>query len=199
MQVIPPKEPSLLETKIIDTKSEQYTLTAPLYCLLLLACIYTSTIIFGVLLAISAYVLMPYGHQIFYLGTILYPWMLSFTWLIGTMKPFVAKRYLLIMIILGSITFSFNLVIAFKSPCPPFVNTTKGIVFVLFIWLSTYILLGYPRLIIANYARVHSPSGMFWFGVNVQLGAFIGSVIAYLLVDTFSLFREQLPCEQVQC
>ena len=138
---------------------------------------------------------MPYGHQIFYLGTILSPWMLSLVWLLGTVKPFIAKRYLLIMIILGSVTFSFVLFIAFKSPCPPLVNTTKGNVLVLVIWLSIYLLLGYPRLIIANYVRVHSSNGMFWFGANVQLGALIGSVIAYLLIEIFSLFQEQLPCE----
>jgi hypothetical protein len=142
---------------------------------------------------------MPYGHRIFYLGTILSPWMLSLTWLFGMAKPFVAKRYLLIMIILGSITFSFDLVISLKSPCPPFVNTTKGNVFVLFIWLSTYILFGYPRLVIANYVRLHSSNGMFWFGANVQLGALVGSIVAYLLVETFSVFQEQLPCEQIQC
>jgi hypothetical protein len=125
--------------------------------------------------------------------------MLSLAWLLGTVKPFVAKRYLLIMIILGSITFSLDLVISFKSPCPPFVNTTKGNILVLLIWLSTYILIGYPRLVIANYVRVHSSNGMFWFGANVQFGALIGSIVAYLLVETFSLLQEQLPCEQAQC
>ena len=180
-------------------KSERYVLTRSSYLLLSLGCIYTSSVLFGVLLSISAYVLMPYGHQIFYLGTILSPWMLSLVWIIGMIKPLVAKRYLLIMIILGSITFSFDLVISFQSPCPPLVHTTKGNILVLFIWLSTYVLIGYPRLVIANYVRIHSTNGMFWFGVNVQLGALIGSVIAYLMVETFSLFREQLPCEQAYC
>ncbi len=209
IQVVP-KESISLETNNANTmditnntsitiKSEPYTLTTPLYLLLLLACTYTSSVLFGVLLSISAYVLMPYGHRIFYLGTILSPWMLSLAWLLGTVKPFVAKRYLLIMIILGSITFSFDLVISFKSPCPPFVNTTKGNILVLLIWLSTYILIGYPRLVIANYVRVHSSNGMFWFGANVQFGALIGSIVAYLLVETFSLLQEQLPCEQAQC
>ena len=103
------------------------------------------------------------------------------------------------MIILGSITFSFDLVVAFKSPCPPLSNTTKGNILILLIWLSTYIFLGYPRLIIANYVRIHSSNGMFWFGATVQLGALIGSVIAYLLVETFSLLKEKLPCEHIEC
>ncbi len=193
------KEPLVVEATNIDAESKPYALTTPFYLLLSLGCIYTSSVLFGVLLSISAFVLMPYGHRIFYLGTILSPWMLLLVWFSGMFKPFVAKRYLLIMIILGSITFSLDLVISFKSPCPPFVNTTKGNIFVLIIWLSTYILLGYPRLVIANYVRVHSSNGMFWFGVNVQLGALIGSIIAYLLVETFALFQEQLPCEQAHC
>ena len=206
LQVVP-KQSLVSETNLLNSVNdinitsnlEPYTITVPFCFLLLLACTYTSSVLFGVLLSISAYVLMPYSHQIFYLGTILSPWMLSLVWVLGIIKPLIAKRYLLIMIILGSITFSFDLVISFKSPCPPLIHTKKGIVFVLIIWLSTYILLGYPRLVIANYVRLHSPNGMFWFGINVQLGALIGSVIAYLLIETFSLFQEQLPCEQVQC
>ncbi|CAF3720643.1 unnamed protein product [Rotaria socialis] len=180
-------------------KLDQYSLTAPLYFLLSIGCVYTSSVLFGVLLSISAFVLMPYGHEIFYLGTILSPWMLSLVWVLGTIKPIVGKRYLLLMILLGTVTFSFDLVISFKSPCPPYANTTKGSVLVILIWLSTYILLGYPRLVIANYVRQHSPNGLFWFGVHVQLGALIGSVVAYLFIETFSLFQDRLPCEPIQC
>jgi hypothetical protein len=142
---------------------------------------------------------MPYGHRIFYLGTILSPWMSTFVWILGIIKPLVSKRYLLILIILGSITFTFDMFISFKSPCPPWVDTTKGSVLILIIWLSTYLFLGYPRLVIANYVRIHSSNGMFWFGVNVQIGALIGSIIAYILVETFSLFRQRIACEQITC
>ncbi|CAF3530239.1 unnamed protein product, partial [Rotaria sp. Silwood2] len=57
----------------------------------------------------------------------------------------------------------------------------------------------YPRLVIANYVRTYSSNGMFWFGVNVQLGALIGSIVAYLLIETFSLFRERIACEKIIC
>ncbi|UJR17751.1 hypothetical protein I4U23_004649 [Adineta vaga] len=181
------------------TTNQPHRLTPLFYLLLLFGALYTSSVVYGMVFSISAYVLMPYGHQIFYLGTILSPWMFTLVWLFGTIKPFLAKRYLLLMILLGSITFSFDLMIAFRSPCVPLINTIQGNILVLVIWLSTFLLLGYPRLIIANYVRAHSPNGMFWFGANVQLGALIGSVISYLLVQTFSLFKERLPCQQIQC
>jgi len=194
-QIIP--ETSLETTNTID-KSEQ-SLTTLSYILLSLGCTYTSSILFGMILSISTFVLMPYGHRIFYLGTILSPWMFTLVWILGMIKPLLSKRYLLILIILGSITFAFDLFVSFKSPCPPWVDTTKGSVLILIVWLSTYVLLGYPRLVIANYVRIHSPNGMFWYGVNVQLGALIGSIVAYLLVETFSVFRERIPCEQITC
>ena len=126
--------------------------------------------------------------------------MLPLVWLFGTIKPLISQRYVLLMLVFGTITFSIELILASKSPCPPFVNTMKGNVFVLIIWLSTFILLGYSRLVIANYIRnCNSSNGMLWFGTNVQLDALIGSIIVYLMVNTFSLFKEQLPCEQVQC
>ena len=181
-----------------DTSLEK-PLTTPVYLLLSFGCTYTSAILFGMILSISTYVLMPYGHRIFYLGTILSPWMFTLVWILGIIKPLISKRYLLIFILLGSITFTINLFVSFKSPCPPWVDTTKGSILILIIWLSTYIFLGYPRLVIANYVRIHSSNGMFWYGVNVQLGALIGSIIAYLLIETFSLFQERIPCEKLTC
>ena len=182
-----------------STTLELSPLTRISYLLLSFGCTYTSSILFGVLLAISTYVLMPYGHQIFYLGTILSPWMFTLIWVLGMLKPMVSKRAVLLLIILGSMTFVVDLVVALKSPCPPWVNTTCGNVLILVVWLSTYVLLGYPRLVIANYVRAHSSDGMFWYGVNVQLGALLGSITAYLLVETFSVFYERKPCEQIQC
>ena len=174
-------------------------LTTISYILLSLGCTYASFILFGMLLSISTYVLMPYGHRIFYLGTILSPWMCTFIWIIGIIKPLLSKRYLLILLLLGSLTFAFELFVSFRSPCPPWVNTHQGSILILLIWLSTYFFFGYPRLVIANYVRLHSSNGMFWFGVHVQFGALIGSIVAYLLIETFSLFRERLACEETLC
>ena len=181
------------ETFLEKPESKQLTKTS--YLLLSFGCTYTSSILFGMLLSISTYVLMPYGHHIFYLGTILSPWMFTLIWIFGMIKPLISKRYLVILILFGTMTFLFDLFVAFKSPHPPLVNTMQGNILILIIWLSTYIFLGYPRLVIANYVRSYSSNGMFWYGVNVQLGALIGSIIAYLLIETFSLFVERKPCE----
>lgn len=189
-------------TNSVDSKSDdelEKPLTRRTYILLTFGCIYASIVLFGMLLSISTYVLMPYGHRIFYLGTILSPWMCTFVWFIGTMKPLLSKRYLFILLLLGSLTFAFELFVSFRSPCPPWVNTIHGSILILVIWLSTYIFFGYPRLVIANYVRLHSSNGMFWFGVHVQFGALIGSILAYLFIDTFSLFHERLPCEEIVC
>jgi riboflavin transporter 2 len=187
------------ETSIETIDQSEKSLSTLSYILLSLGCTYISSIIFGMILSISTYVLMPYGHRIFYLGTIFSPWMSTLVWILGIIKPLISKRYLFILILLGSITFAFDLFVSFKSPCPPWVDTTKGSIIILITWLSSYILLGYPRLVIANYFRRHSSNGMFWFGVNVQLGALIGSIVAYLLIETFALFRERTACEQTIC
>ena len=178
---------------------ESWRLSRTSYVLLSLGCVYTSSILFGMLLSISTYVLMPYGHQIFYLGTILSPWMFTVIWILGIKKPLISKRFLLLFILIGSIGFAFELYIALKSPCPMWVGSIKGSVTILIVWLITYVLLGYPRLVIANYVRNSSSSGMFWYGVHVQIGALLGSIAAYLLVEIYSLFRERTPCEVIQC
>lgn len=188
---------SFFEETLTSTKPSSLTTTS--YILLLCGCIYTSSILFGVLLPLSTYVLMPYGHHIFYYGTVLSPWMFTIIWILGMKKPIISEFYLFLFILFGSITFLFDLYVSFKSPCPPFVNTMKGDILILIIWLSTYIFLGYPRLVIANYLRNHSSNGMFWYGVNVQLGALLGSLLSYNLIETFSLLREKKPCESIIC
>ena len=185
--------------KSVSVSSPPAALTKSSYLLLSLLCTYTSSILFGFLLSISSFVLMPYGQRIFYLGTILAPWTLTLIWALGMLKPLMSKRYLAVLIFLGSVTFSFELFVCFKSPCSPWANSTRGSILILTVWLSTYVLLGYPRLVIANYVRSYSSNGMFWYGVNVQLGALLGSIVAYLLIETFSLFRERLPCDEIRC
>lgn len=191
--------PEVMNTFLNEENSQVIHLTKTEYILLSCGCTYTSSILFGILLSISTYVLMPYGHRIFYLGTILSPWMLTLIWILGLIKPLISKRLIFILILLGSMIFSCDLYVAFQSPCPPFVNTTKGNIFILFLWLSTYIFIGYPRLVIANYVRQYSSNGMFWYGVHVQLGALIGSILAFLAIQTFSLFAERMPCDESIC
>ncbi|CAM4871028.1 unnamed protein product [Rotaria socialis] len=188
---------SFFEQTPVSFESSRLTATSLVF--LLFGCAYTSSILFGMLLSISPYVLMPYGHHIFYFGTVLSPWMLTLVWVLGMVKPLMPKIYVFILILIGSITFLFNMFVAFKSPCPPYVNTLKGDILILTIWLSTYVLLGYPRLIIANYVRDYCSSGMFWYGVSVQLGALFGSILNYHLIEIFSLFNEKMPCEQINC
>ena len=189
----------VLNTFLNENPPPTIHLTKISYVLLSLACTYTSSILFGMLLSISTYVLMPYGHRIFYLGTILSPWMLTLIWIFGLIKPLISKPFITLWIFLGSIFFVCDLFVAFKSPCPPFVNTSQGNILILIIWLSTYVFIGYPRLVIANYVRQYSSNGMFWYGVHVQIGALVGSIVAFLFIESFSFFTERMPCEELIC
>ncbi|CAF3487347.1 unnamed protein product [Rotaria sordida] len=119
---------------------------------------------------------MPYGYQIFYFGTILSSWMLTLTSIFGIIKPVISKL---------------------RSPSQA--DKIKCNILILIICPTLYVLLGYLRLIIANYVRNYSSNGMFWYGVNVQLGALIGSIIIYHLIETFSLLYQTIPCEQIIC
>ncbi|CAF0780888.1 unnamed protein product [Didymodactylos carnosus] len=178
-----------------DNNGMKMTLSS--YILFSILCVYTSGIIFGVLLSISTYVLIPYGQRIFYLGTVLSPWMLVLVWILGMIKPLVQKKFVLLFVLLGTLVFIIDLFVCVKSPCPPLIDTKIGNFLILFVWLLTYVCLGYPRLVIANYLRTYSQEAMFWFGVYVQLGALVGSVISYILIEILKVFRERSPCENV--
>jgi len=67
------QQPMMLEQTIVDSinDSNGIVVSSRSYILLLFGANYTSSIIFGMVFSISAHVLMPYGHQMFYLGTIL--------------------------------------------------------------------------------------------------------------------------------
>ncbi|CAF2951489.1 unnamed protein product, partial [Rotaria sp. Silwood2] len=104
--------------------------------------------------------------------------MQTFIWILGVTKPLISKLHIFILI----------------SSCPSNVDKIKGNTLILIIWLSTHVLLGYSRSIIAYYVQNYSSNGMFWYGVNVQLGALIGSIIIYHLIETFSLLNGKMPC-----
>ena len=194
---VTPETSSDVEIRELHSKSER--MSKSVYLLMLIGCLYTSSILYGLMISISTYVLMPYGQRIFYWGTVISPWMMAIVWFLGSKQPLIKKPFLIILIAIGSILMSYVLYVAATSPCSPLVGSTAGSAIILTIWFLTYIAFGYPRLVIANYVRSHSSNGMFWFGVNIQCGALLGTVTAYLLVEVFGVFHEQAACEPILC
>ncbi|CAF4544335.1 unnamed protein product [Rotaria sp. Silwood2] len=87
------------------------------------------------------------------------------------------------------LTPSINCSAEYHSSCPSNVDKIKGNTLILIIWLSTHVLLGYPRSIIAYYVQNYSLNEMLSYGVNVQLGALIGSIIIYHLIKNIFFIK----------
>jgi hypothetical protein len=99
--------------------------------------------------------------------------------------------------IFGCILSIFMIIIAFQSPCPWWADTLHGALIMLCNGFLLTLIIAYVRMTIGNRIKSEwaNDKGMFYFGVTVQLGALIGTIPAYLLVNVFDVFTDRKPCQ----
>ncbi|CAF4789051.1 unnamed protein product [Rotaria sp. Silwood2] len=99
--------------------------------------------------------------------------------------------------IIGSIFAVFIIIIAIQSPCPWWADTLHGAAVIVVIWLLMVFIIAYLRITTGNFIKADwsEEKGMFYFGITVQLGSFLGAIPMYLLVNVFDIFTDRKPCE----
>ncbi|CAD5208658.1 unnamed protein product [Bursaphelenchus xylophilus] len=88
-------------------------------------------------------------------------------------------------------------VLALQSPKPWGVGTVYGPVFSVLVSIFTALLHAYGRTILTSVIREdapHNESRLFWCGVFMQVGSFIGSLIMFPIVNVAGLFESAPLC-----
>lgn len=155
-----------------------------------------SAIMFGCLPALVTYSLLPYGQKAFYYCSLLYPLAYPLSALVGFIYPTISTFW----IIMGSL-FSWLLgvyisTVAIQSPCPIWADTLHGGILMTTAWFVSSLVLAYVRLASGNRIRLAWPkeSGLFNFGVSVQMGMFVGALPVYLVINVYELLYDRVPC-----
>ncbi|KAL7669748.1 hypothetical protein ACOME3_004695 [Neoechinorhynchus agilis] len=155
-------------------------------------------ILFGILPTLSSYSLIPYGHVVYYIGSILNPIASSISLLPKMIWPKLKLEvYPLVGIfIFGCLPVSVIVATSIMSPCPFWNGSQKGSVIVLVSWFTAQLTLSFIRIQIANTISQLDSTKLFWFGVTVQAGGFVGAVPMYI-VSTKGLLKSGDQCNNV--
>ncbi|CAF1289979.1 unnamed protein product [Rotaria sordida] len=172
-------------------------ITTSLFIFLLCINTYNAFVAFGILPSLITYSVLPYGQKAYYYICLLNPLAYTLALLLSVKWANIPIYITIIGTIIGSIIGVFIITIALQSPCPWLADTLQGALIIVSLWFSLTIIIAYLRITTGSLIKTKWPGekGMFYFGVTVQLGLFLGAVPMYILINFFNIFKSRRPCE----
>ncbi|XP_066930977.1 solute carrier family 52, riboflavin transporter, member 3-A-like isoform X2 [Clytia hemisphaerica] len=150
----------------------------------------------GVLPALQSYACLPYGNNIYHLtlviSAIANP-VCCFLYFFISLKSTIGISIGVLVYIVSA---GFTIGIAATSPCPILNDSKFGGILVLLVTVFGVGLVNYLKTAISTVLRNHGYRVLFWCGVSVQIGSFIGAVITFVSVNNVGLFTQAFPCQQ---
>lgn len=163
------------------------------YIVLLAIQTWASLLTFGFLPAIQSYSCLPYGPRALHLSVTLcgvaYPVACALAMFVALRR----LRHIWAQTLLGTLGASYITLTAATSPNSPFVDTDAGAFLVVFCWVCTFLLLSYAKTMVTLILTGHGENALFWVGACTQLGALVGSLVPYVLVN-LGVFVERDHC-----
>uniref|UniRef100_A0A0B6Y6S3 Riboflavin transporter n=1 Tax=Arion vulgaris TaxID=1028688 RepID=A0A0B6Y6S3_9EUPU len=145
-------------------------------------------------LAIQVYSSLPYGLQFYHAATkaenIVDPIASFLTfWIVAKTTVSISG-----LTLLGTLFTAYIIAMAAMSPTPALVNATAGGILVVTAWVMCTILMVFSKVSIAKVMRGQGRLSLIWTGASTQLGAMIGAIIAYILINYLHLFKDEPLC-----
>ncbi|GFO39517.1 solute carrier family 52, riboflavin transporter, member 3 [Plakobranchus ocellatus] len=150
------------------------------------------------LLAVQVYSSLPYGLK-FYNGAtkaenIVDP-IACFITIFITAKT---SKVISALTLLGTLLASYIITMAALSPEPLLVDHLAGGILVIFFWICCTMVMVYTKVSIAAVMRSQGRLSLIWTGASTQTGAFLGAVLAYVMVNHLGLFKDAPWCPDDQ-
>ncbi|CAF2125116.1 unnamed protein product [Rotaria magnacalcarata] len=156
-----------------------------------------SAFVFGCLPTLVTYSILPYGQKTLYYCNILFPISYSLAALYGFIRPTISTFWIIMNSICGCLICAFIIVVAFQSPCPIWADTLHGGIIIIAAWCLSSFILAYVRVASGNRIKLawKKDNGLFYYGLNIQIGMILGVVPMYLLINIYQLLKERQPCD----
>jgi riboflavin transporter 2 len=192
----------LLKNGEIVSKSRKLSLSTPnsmtkkQFFILQSFNVINSAILFGCLPTLITYSLLPYGQKTFYYCNILYPISYPLSVFLGFIYPTLSTFWVIIGSLFGWLTCFFIIIVAFQSPCPIWADTLHGGIIMTAAWFISSLVLAYIRVCSGNRIKLawSKRSGLFHFGLSVQMGIIFGVLPMYLVINVYELLKDRQPC-----
>lgn len=144
----------------------------------------------GVLPSIQAYASEPYGNKTYHLVATLSSIASALTCFIALWIPCSSSQLVTILASVYTVLGSYILVLASLSPTPPLYDSDVGSVIIILVSIISGILISYTKLSISTMMRNHGYRALFWCGISIQTGSFIGAIVMFPLVNILKLFHQ---------
>ncbi|CAL1538575.1 unnamed protein product [Lymnaea stagnalis] len=96
--------------------------------------------------------------------------------------------------LLGTLFSAYIIALAAMSPSPILVHHTAGGILVIVAWVISTMINIFTKVTIASVMRGHGRISLMWAGGSTQLGALIGAILAYVMVNQLHLFKDSPWC-----
>ena len=150
--------------------------------------VWVNALMNGFLPAVQSFSCLPYGPLTYHLAVALSNMANPVACFVPMLVP-VRGRHVLVyglVTVLGTAVSGWVVGLAGASPSPPLKESVWGGVACVVGWTVAMGVLAYLRAAMAEFLRESSSQSerrLFWYGVSTQLGAFLGSVLAFFLVN----------------
>ncbi|XP_031567042.1 solute carrier family 52, riboflavin transporter, member 3-B-like [Actinia tenebrosa] len=144
----------------------------------------------GVLTSVQAYACKPYGNKAYHLVVTLTSIASAFTCFIALWLPSRSAVLVTVFSVLYTLLSAFVLVLASLSPTPPLHGTLLGSIIVVSVSVLSGGLVSYTKLTICSIMREIGQRALFWCGIAIQTGSFLGAIIMFPLVSVAKVFHQ---------
>ncbi|ELT94879.1 hypothetical protein CAPTEDRAFT_73779, partial [Capitella teleta] len=156
---------------------------------------YASFFMYGLSSAVMSYAVLPYGYFEYNLSlrlsTLIKPLAALSTSVLETSSLAVIGGCILVA---NGMSF-FSLYLALMSPDPPLAGADAGSIMVVIVGVTMTTFYSYARTSTVTLLRKEGGHrGLLWAGFSVQAGAFLGTILGFLLVNVFEIFKDKPRC-----
>ncbi|XP_059143937.1 solute carrier family 52, riboflavin transporter, member 3-B-like [Physella acuta] len=188
----PSRSPSVEPAEDDSDQNGKLSMHESWYLLALLAWINVLQTSFA--LAIQVYSSLPYG-LLFYNGAtkaenIVDPIACFLTMWIRVKS----LRVISCLTLLGTLFTGYIITVASMSPNPFLVHETIGGILVIAAWVMSTIFNVFTKVSIASVMRSQGRTSLIWTGGSTQVGALIGAILAYVLINELHIFKDSPWC-----
>lgn len=143
----------------------------------------------GMFNSIQSYSTMPYGSQAYHLTATLSVIANPVACFLAIFLPHTSLKSITSLSVIGVLCTIYVFVTALMSPNPFLMDSWLGSTLVIFIWTILIGIVSYLKLCVISVMRAQGGKALVWTGAVTQIGAAVGSVIIFALINYTKLFN----------
>ncbi|VDM92737.1 unnamed protein product [Onchocerca ochengi] len=181
------------ETRIAEDRPQVDKLRLGLFLFLMAA---VNAQMNGIVPSVQSYASLPFSQKTYHLGLTLSNIVSPIVCFLPLFVKIIRLSVLISLTLISTVLTGLIIAFAAMSPTPVLQFSTWGSVLIIIITVCSVALNSFLRTILATILGdgADNETRLFWGGVFIQIGSFLGSVAMFPLINIFHLFVSAPPC-----